>query len=129
MSRKRFFTYLSALLKERLLPRFEKDADGNWKENPLTGSSGLMVALGAFILFFGWLGFNAGSIIEIIGSTSVGGVTTYFSRTGSAGRAMICTVMSAGSGMLTAIILGRIESRNELFRKSAIARKYILHRK
>jgi len=102
---------------ERLLPRFEQDMSGKWKENPLPGSSGLMVALGTFILFFGWLGFNGGSIIDLVGTSTINGVTVTISRGNAAGRTIICTLMSAGTGMLTAMVVGRLQSRKELFYK------------
>ena len=47
-------------------PRIGKYSN-NWKANAIPGHSILLAALGVFILWFGWFGFNGGSTVCMTG--------------------------------------------------------------
>lgn len=57
-----------------------------------------MIALGAFIMWFTWYGFNIGSLGGISG------------RSGVAAHAMIITTLSAMSGAVTSVICAKFTS-------------------
>ncbi len=79
-------------------PRIGKyDSDGNPQAIP--GHSLLLGALGVFILWFGWYGFNAGSTLAAVGAdfASVAVTTTLAAAAGSIG-AMTVTWMNKTHG-------------------------------
>lgn len=93
----------------KLMPRFEKDEQGVWRANVLPQFKPLLGALGTFILYFGWYGFNGGSIILIhSGGASIGGAF---------GRVFIVMTLAASTCALTSLLIGRFENRNEIFYK------------
>jgi Amt family ammonium transporter len=72
-------------------PRLGK-YDENGKPNPIPGHSLLLGALGVFILWFGWYGFNAGSTLAAVGQDFASVAVT--------------TTLAAGAGGLAAMIAG-----------------------
>lgn len=70
-------------------PRLGKyDAEG--KPLPLPGHSLMLGALGVFILWFGWYGFNAGSTLAAVGS--------------DIGTVVVTTTLASAAGALAAMI-------------------------
>jgi len=61
----------------------------------MPGHNASLVVLGTFILWFGWYGFNPGSMLSIIGTVSQEVV----------GRAAVTTTIAAASGGVTAMAL------------------------
>lgn len=55
-----------------LVPRYEKDVNGVWKSNVLPQNNPTFVALGTFILYVGWFGFNGGSLIVMLSRDAAG---------------------------------------------------------
>lgn len=82
--------------------RFDSE-DG--EARPLPGSSLPQVALGTFILWFGWFGFNGGSQLSIATAEDVIAVATIFSNTNMAAAAGVVTVL-----ILNQIMRGRIDA-------------------
>jgi Amt family ammonium transporter len=68
-------------------PRIGKFKDG--KVNPIPGHSIPLAALGVFILWLGWFGFNPGSTTAVGGSMAFIAVTTNLSAAAGAVTAMI----------------------------------------
>ena len=66
------------------------------KPLPLPGHSSVLQALGTFILWMGWYGFNAGSTLAIDGAA-----------TATAARIFATTTISASFGGITAVVLER----------------------
>jgi Amt family ammonium transporter len=98
---------------DEFVPRYEKDDTGKWKMNVLKSTNPLIGALGVFILFFGWFGFNGGSLITIVERS--GGTMT--SRSAVYGRVLINTMMAGGIGSLMAFLVGRWYNRNQIYFK------------
>lgn len=72
-------------------PRIGKyDADG--KPLPIPGHSLILGALGVFILWFGWYGFNAGSTLAAVGNDV------------AIGTVVMTTTLSAAAGALAAML-------------------------
>lgn len=80
--------------KKQFPPRFEK-VDGKWQVNDMEASSESFAALGVLLLWFGWYGFNAGSIIAIVGRDEL------------AGRVVANTTISPCAGAVANVLLGR----------------------
>ncbi|MAK61751.1 MAG: ammonium transporter [Ponticaulis sp.] len=74
-------------------PRAGKYVDG--KVNPMPGSNIPLVALGTFILWLGWFGFNGGSELAAGDPTAINDVSTIFANTN----------LAAAGGVVTAAIL------------------------
>jgi Amt family ammonium transporter len=115
-------TRASSAHPELLAPRFEKDANGVWKSNILPACKPLLVALGTFILYFGWFGFNGGSIITILSTgikpgASLSAPLSIISKGSAFGRILIVMSMSASVASLTTLLLGRWENRAEVYYK------------
>jgi Amt family ammonium transporter len=72
-------------------PRIGK-YDSNGKPQPLPGHSLTLGALGVFILWFGWYGFNAGSTLAAVGA--------------DVATVAVTTTLAAGAGALAAMIAG-----------------------
>lgn len=77
------------------------DARGRKLEAPkrFPGHSPALQVLGTFLLWFGWYGFNAGSIVSIASKTERGG----YSSASIAILASINTTLSAASGCVSAL--------------------------
>ena len=69
---------------------------------PMPGHSSVLQALGTFILWMGWYGFNAGSTLAIEGSS-----------TATAARIFATTTLSASCGGITAVILERVRGTGQ----------------
>ncbi len=78
--------------------RFDS-ADGEAK--PLAGSSLPQVALGTFILWFGWFGFNGGSQLAIATAADAMAVAEIF----------INTNMAAAAGVITVLIINQLTQK------------------
>ncbi len=75
-------------------PRMGK-FDENGKPRRLHGHSPVLATLGAIILWVGWIGFNGGSLL---------------SGTGDFASVIVNTVVAAGGGGVTLMIVGRVTS-------------------
>lgn len=64
-----------------------------WRSQPMRPHNLTLVMLGAALLWFGWIGFNAGSALG---------------ANGTAGMAFVMTVVAAGAGMLSWLLVERI---------------------
>ena len=67
------------------------DTDGRAVHLP--GHSAPLVCLGTFLLWFGWYGFNPGSMLAISGSYE------------AVGRVAVCTTLSAAGGALATLLI------------------------
>ena len=72
-------------------PRLGK-YDENGKPRPIPGHSLTLGALGVFILWFGWYGFNAGSTLAAVGA--------------NIGTVVVTTTLAAAAGGLAAMLAG-----------------------
>ena len=66
---------------------------------PTPGHSSVLCVLGTFILWLGWYGFNAGSIV-LISNNQHGGPS-------AAGRIVLTTTLAASAGGITSVVLER----------------------
>ena len=76
-------------------PRFDKYDDKGYVKTYFPSSVPL-VSLGVFILWFGWLGFNGGSLLATAGVASISKMALIF----------INTNLAAAAGAVTALLLG-----------------------
>lgn len=74
------------------LGRFGPDGEVN---EEYRNTNGTQVALGTFLLWFGWYGFNPGSFMAISGSVAAGAVA----------RTAVATTLATGGGGITALFL------------------------
>ena len=81
-------------------PRFDKYDDRGYVKNYFPSSVPL-VTLGVFILWYGWLGFNGGSLLMTHGTASVSKVALIF----------INTNLAACAGAVAALLLGCVLHR------------------
>ncbi|CAM3487077.1 ammonium transporter [Marinicrinis lubricantis] len=73
-------------------PRLDKfNEDGS--VNPIPGSNIPLAALGVFLLWFGWFGFNAGSTTTGDGSIALIALNTMLAASAGGIGSMICSVM------------------------------------
>ena len=92
----------------------------NGKENSIPGHSVPLAALGAFILFLGFLAFNGGSELAIVGGAGHGqAVAMSFMNTilGGSGGAMFA--------MLTNYVIARLRGNSEEILNSYIFWKFV----
>jgi len=84
---------ISALIGAALLgPRIGKyNADGT--PNAILGHSMPLAALGVFILWFGWFGFNGGSTVSATGDETLLSISNIYVTTNLAAAVASCTVM------------------------------------
>jgi len=74
------------------------------KALPMPGHSSVLQALGTFILWMGWYGFNAGSTLRIDNDNIA-----------IAARIFTCTTLSGASGGITACLLERLRGTGRLW--------------
>lgn len=67
--------------------------DENGKARPLHGSSLPLAALGTFILWFGWFGFNGGSQLAIASRDDAMAVGKIFANTNMAAAGGVCAIL------------------------------------
>jgi Amt family ammonium transporter len=72
------------------LGKYDDDPTGDHKPNQIKGHNMPLAALGAFLLWFGWFGFNGGSVL----SADPGAVSTVFVTTSFAAAAGIAGAMA-----------------------------------
>tara|TARA_B100000678_G_scaffold291327_1_gene307657 strand:+ start:8540 stop:9889 length:1350 start_codon:yes stop_codon:yes gene_type:complete len=83
-------------------PRAGKYVDG--KVNPMPGSNIPLVALGTFILWLGWFGFNGGSELAAGAPGSINAVSTIFANTNlAAAGGVVC------ASILTPIVFKKMD--------------------
>lgn len=80
-------------------PRIGKYVNGAVK--PIMGHNLPLAAIGVFLLWFGWFGFNGGSVLG--------------ADAGNVSYVLVTTALSAASGMMTAIVISWIISRKPDF--------------
>ena len=68
------------------------------KINPILGANMPLAALGTFILWMGWFGFNGGSVLKLGDAASANSVAMVFLNTNAA----------AAGGAIAALLLGRV---------------------
>lgn len=86
-----FSGMMGAILVGPRLGRF----DSNGQPVDMPGHSASLVVLGTVLLWFGWYGFNPGSVVTI----------AYPGYPIVASRAAVCTTLSAASGGLTGLVI------------------------
>ena len=84
-------------------PRFQRSSDGKFIVNDMPSSSPLLATLGTFILWFGWYGFNCGSVVDIVGREDV------------MSRVAVNTTLSAGTAAVVALLIGRFANRFSIY--------------
>ena len=84
-------------------PRLGKYADG--RVNPMPGSNIPLAALGTFILWFGWFGFNGGSQLAAGTFDDINAVSMIFLNTNTAAAAGTVTAM-----LLTNILYKKVDA-------------------
>jgi len=89
--------------KQKHPPRFEKNEEGKWIVNELAPSNDSLAALGTFILWFGWYGFNTGS---------TGGI---FAKSDIAGRIAVNTTLAPATASIVAIFVGKYLDKSPTF--------------
>ena len=85
--------------------RFELNTDDTMVVRPLYPHSAALQAIGVFILWIGWYGFNIGSLINFSGQ--------------AAGRIFITTTISASSSAITAVLITYIWSKSYGFAETS----------
>mmetsp|Transcript_9779 Transcript_9779/g.21800 ORF Transcript_9779/g.21800 Transcript_9779/m.21800 type:complete len:465 (-) Transcript_9779:305-1699(-) len=75
--------------------------DSNGDPVDMPGHSATLVVLGTCFLWFGWYGFNPGSVLVV---TSIESATVM-------GRAAVCTTLSGAAGGLTGLMLGFFKAK------------------
>ena len=94
-------------------PRHGKYDDGSGHAKPMPPSSIPLVALGGFILWFGWFGFNGGSQLLISDAKNAGIVSLIFVNTNAAAvagviGAILCCKLNTGRIDVTMVVNGAI---------------------
>lgn len=94
-------------------PRYGKYCDKNGHAQAMPPSSVPLVALGGFILFFGWFGFNGGSQLVISDAANAGAVAQIFLNTNAAAvagiiAAIVCCKIFTGKVDVTMAVNGAI---------------------
>ena len=92
-------------------PRLGKYKDG--KAQALPGANMPLAALGTFILWFGWFGFNGGSQLKLSSSADAEAIANVFVNTNSAAAAgtigaLVMTKWLSGKADLTMILNGAL---------------------
>ncbi|CAN5120938.1 ammonium transporter [soil metagenome] len=77
--------------------------DANGKSRFMPGHSSPLAILGVFMLFFGWFGFNGGSILPATGEIDAALFL-------SVGPIILSTAMAASAGALTAVLYSAIRA-------------------
>jgi ammonium transporter, Amt family len=86
-------------------PRLGKFIDGKIK--PIPGHSMPFAAIGVFLLWFGWFGFNGGSVLSADpGTVSLVFVTTTLAAAAGAVGAMLCSYVMFKTNDLTMVLNG-----------------------
>lgn len=114
-------TRLASPNPELVAPRYEQLPDGTWKGNTLPANKPIYAAVGVFILWFGWYGFNGGSFVFLVAPgiplDSTTFVTALISKSPGFGRAILCTTLAPSSAGIVCLTLGRFLNRNEMYFK------------
>lgn len=74
--------------------------DSNGQPVDMPGHSATLVVLGTCLLWFGWYGFNPGSVINIVDLTGASSSNFYL----TSGRAAVTTTLGGAAGVLTALV-------------------------
>ena len=82
--------------------------DGNGRPRPIRGHNLTLVALGGFILWFGWFGFNAGSTLEISSDVGLIALNTQLAAAAGAVGSVLYSVVRGRRVLLTETVNGSI---------------------
>ncbi|MBP5457724.1 MAG: ammonium transporter [Paludibacteraceae bacterium] len=100
-----FLALAGAIVLGPRLGKYTKTKDGKLKSNAIPGHNLALAALGVWILWFGWFGFNPGSTVAATGSVDAG---TYgggiLENMSAMSHIFVTTNVAAAVGALTALI-------------------------
>jgi Amt family ammonium transporter len=83
--------------KEKYPPRFEQDRNGKWHVNEFPANNETQAALGVFILWLGWYGFNCGS------------TRIFLEREEIAARVAVNTSLCPSTSAIVSILIGNLK--------------------
>ena len=100
-----FLALAGAIVLGPRLGKYTKTKDGKLRSNAIPGHNLALAALGVWILWFGWFGFNPGSTVAATGSVDAG---TYgggiLENMSAMSHIFVTTNLAAAVGALTALI-------------------------
>jgi Amt family ammonium transporter len=82
--------------------KYDRDEDGKPMIRPIMGHSMPLAAIGVFLLWFGWFGFNGGSVLSADPGDPAGGANAY--GFGGVSLVFVTTSLAAAGGIVGAMV-------------------------